>query len=179
MNETKTTLTISRVTRANVDLAAAAWNAMADAGIAPFATTDAHTGLMSRLGDPARIVLYACDGSTPVGVSMFERMADKRVRLEAVAVRPEFRRRSIGAALLTQGLFAALPATAMFVVLPVDDRAAIAWARERSFTPRPRDETRDAPGMIEYELRLDAPAHGCGSAGGCSCGGDGCGAGTL
>jgi len=174
VRDTLTAVTVGRVTIETADQAAEAWKALAAEGMAPFADQDAHAAILARLAEPGRVLLCAVDGALPVGLSMFERMPDKRVRLEAIGVAPAFRRRGIGAALLTQGLFATLPAIAMFVLIPENDRAAIAWACDRSFRPRPSSEPAVPRGAIEYELRLDAPATGPGCGHDCACGAGGC-----
>jgi ribosomal protein S18 acetylase RimI-like enzyme len=165
---------IVRVGPSSLGDAQAIWDALARERILPFAGENAHDALEGRLRSDNRLVLCALIDSAPVGLSMFERTADGRIRLEAVAVTPAHRSRGIGAALLTQGLMAMLPASAMFVRMRESDKAAIGWARERSFRPSRLAGDALEPGIVEYELRLDAPAFGCGSQGGCECGAGGC-----
>jgi ribosomal protein S18 acetylase RimI-like enzyme len=175
MQETATARKICRVTPATIDAAIDAWRALATAQIAEFADRDARATVANLLADPAGIVMYALENDTPVGLAVLQRTEDQRVRVDALGVLPAYRRRGIGGALLTQGLFAALPVNAMYLYVPEHDLAVKAWAIDRSFRPR---NARSAPapgGTIEYELRLDAPAEGCGSDGGCSCGTGGCG----
>jgi GNAT superfamily N-acetyltransferase len=177
MQEAPTATRVQRVTHASIDAAIDAWTQLAAAAIHPFAVREARDSVTDLLESPSHVFMCAYDRELPVGLAVLERSADRRVRLDALAVLPAHRQRGIGGALLTQGLFAALPATAMFVYVLEHDQARITWARDRSFRPKSATSSTAPAGTIEFELRLDAPAsmQGCGCDDGCACGSGGCG----
>jgi GNAT superfamily N-acetyltransferase len=175
MPETITATKVRRTTPATIDVAIEAWNALAAAQISQFAGRDARDAVCDLLADSTSIIMYAVEDETPVGLAVLKRTEDHRVRLDALAVLPGYRRRGVGGALLTQGLFAALPVNAIYLYVPEHDLAVRSWAGDRSFRPKNHAVASAPEGAIEYELRLDAPAEGCGSDGGCACGSGACG----
>lgn len=169
MQETATATTIRRARGEDAGVIAALRTGLHDAGLECDAIPATADALAALLADPAAVITYALVDGRPIGLAYLERQMDGRVRVRFLGVRPDARRQGVGGSLLTHALFGALPASAIYLYLPVADPAAVRWAQERSFRPRPAAESHAPAGHIEYELRLDAPAHGC-EDGTCGCG---------
>jgi len=173
--QTTTRPTVHRATEKDAATVLQVVDALRAVGVAPAGVPGDAVALRALLADPRVVLTCALLDGQPAGMAVLERQGDGRAQVTSICVAPAARRQGIGASLLTNALFALLPIPALYMLLPADDQDALHWASRRGFRELPGDPY-SAGQLVELELRLDAPAHGCGCGSG-GCGQDGCGGG--